>query len=328
VNDDRFMQSLRRDPDPAQARSLWARLRAQSPAVADDEAPRFAWQPAFAGLAAAALVVALFVFPSARATAQAFLDLFRVRNFVAVNVDPDRFKALDSKLDLKTLVGDRVQTLQEPGAPRPFISTGAAGAASGLFVKTPGWLPGGMTRADTVWVAGEGRMRITADTQRLRQVLDALDLRDVQIPAGLDGRTVDVHAWPAVHQRFTSDRRRAMLIQAKSPEVSLPAGVDLARLGEIALRVLGMSASEARSMADRTDWRTTLLVPVPVTSGSFQEVDVNGARGLMVRFEEPAKGDQPARRGAMVLWNQGDDVFALTGNLDSQDLVQMAGSIR
>lgn len=327
MNDDRFMQSLRRDPDPAHARSLWARLRAMGPATADEESPRLAWQPALAGLTAAALVVALFLFPSARAMAQAFLDLFRVHNFVAVSVDPDRFKALDSKLDLKSLVGDRVQKLQDPGPPRAFTSTGAAGAASGLFVKSPGWLPTGMTAADTVMVTGEGRMRVTADTQRLRQVLDALDLRDVQIPAGLDGRTVEVHGYPAVHQRFTSDRRRAMLIQSKSPEVSLPAGVDLARLGEIALRVLGMNASDARRMADQTDWRSTLLVPVPVTTGSFQQVDVNGARGLMVRFQEPAQDGKPARQGTMVLWTQGDEVFALTGNLGSQDLMQMAGSI-
>ena len=327
MNDDRFMQSLRRDPDPSHARSLWARLRAMSPAPADDEAPGFAWRPAFAGIAGAALVVALFVLPSARAMAQAFLDLFRVHNFVAVSVDPDRFKALDKKLDLETLVGDRVQKLQDPGPPRPFLSAGAAGAASGLFVKTPGWLPTGMLADDTVWVAGEGRARITADTQRLRQVLDALELRDVQIPAGLDGRTVEVHAWPSVHQRFESGRRRAMLVQAKSPEVTLPTGVDLPRLGEIALRVLGMNATDARRMADRTDWRSTLIVPVPMTSGSFQEVDVNGARGLMVRYEEPAQDGKPAHQGAMVLWTQSDEVFALTGNVGSQDLMEMAGSI-
>ena len=327
MNDDRFMQSLRRDPDPAHARSLWARLSALSAASVDEESPRLAWRPALAGIAAAALVVVLFVFPSARAMAQAFLDLFRVHNFVAVSVDPDRFKALDQKLDLKSLVGERVQKLQDPGEPRPFTSVAAAGAATGLFVKTPGWLPSGMTLADTVWVAGEGRVRITADTQRLRQVLDALDLRDVQIPAGLDGRTVDVHAWPAVHQRFVSERRRAMLIEAKSPEVSLPEGVDIARLGEIGLRILGLSATDARRMADRTDWRSTLIVPVPVTSASFEEVDVNGARGLKVRFEEPAKDGKPARQGAMILWSQGDEVFALTGNVGSQDLMQIATSI-
>ena len=327
MNDDRFMQSLRRDPDPERARSLWARLRAQSPAVEEDEAPRLAWAPALAGLASAMIVFALFLFPSARATAQAFLDMFRVHNFVAVSVNPERFKALDAKLDLKTLVSDRVQTVQEPGPPKPFLSTGAAGAASGLFVKTPGWLPAGMNPKDTVWVQGEGRMRVTADTQRLRQVLDALDLRDVQIPSGLDGRSIDVHAWPAVRQQFASERRKAMLMQAKSPEVSMPSGLDLARLGEIALRVLGMNETDARRMAASTDWRSTLLIPVPVTAGAFRQVDVNGAHGLLVTFQEPATGDKPGRSGTMVLWSQSDEVFALSGNMDSQETMQIAASI-
>jgi hypothetical protein len=104
--------------------------------------------------------------------------------------------------------------------------------------------------------------------------------------------------------------------------------VDLARLGEIALRVLGMNETDARRMAERTDWRTTLIVPVPVSAGSFRSVEVNGARGLLVTYQEPATADRPARHGAMLLWSQNDDVFALSGNLESEDLVQMATSIR
>lgn len=327
MNDDRFMHALQRDPRPEHARSLWQRLRGMGPV--EDETPRFAWTPALAGVAAAVALVSLFVFPSVRASAQAFLDLFRVRNFVAVTVNPDRIKALDAqKLDLRSMIGEHTQMLQEPGPRKAFLSPAAAGAAAGMFVRTPGWLPSGMSLADTVWVQGEGRMRITADAARLRQVLDALQLGDVQVPAGLDGQTIDVHAFPAVQQRFLSERRRAMLMQAKSPEVGLPSGVDLARLGEIALRVMGLSENEARSLAARTDWRSTLLVPVPLTAGSFREVDVNGAKGLLVSYEEPAAGDRPARHAVMLLWSQGEDVFAFAGNVSSDDLVQMAISLR
>src|SRR5205085_2953989 len=92
MNDDRFMHSLRKDPDPGFARDLRNRLASGAAAGADAPRPRrLAPALAFATVGLAAL--ALFLFPSVRASAQAFIDLFRVRNFVAVSIDPAKIEA-------------------------------------------------------------------------------------------------------------------------------------------------------------------------------------------------------------------------------------------
>jgi hypothetical protein len=76
--------------------------------------------------------------------------------------------------------------------------------------------------------------------------MDSFDIRDLSIPVGLDGQQVSIHVPRVMIQKYVNDRHtRAALVQAGSPEVSLPPGADLARLGEIGLRILGLERREA-----------------------------------------------------------------------------------
>ena len=326
--DDRFMHELEREPRPGFARELRGRLRSvegADPAAARWTATRL--MPVLAPALTVAALVALFLFPSVRASAQAFLDLFRIRTFTAVSVDPDRMQQLqDGKLDLKSLIGDRIQTVKEPGPPQVMASPQLAGAAAGFMVGVPALLPAGLM-ADTVTVCGDGEARLTVDTARLRRILEALDIRDLRVPDAIDGQVIDLRMPPVVEQRFRGDALRARLLQSRGPELSLPTGVNLADLGEIGLRVLGLDAAEARRLAQTVDWRSTMLVPVPGNAASFRQVEVRGHQALLVT-SIAAGQDRRRREGVLLLWSDGDRVYALGGNLDGVDLMQMANSIQ
>jgi hypothetical protein len=322
--DDRFLHEHRRGPAPGFARRLREKLREQ------EETSRVGmWRPLVFAAAAAAVVATLFAFPAVRAGAQSMLDLFRVRNFVAVPFDSNRFeklKAMDN--DNAMLVFDRHEVIQEPGRPVVQSSVAAASALVGFTVETPSYLPRGLA-ADTIAVSGEGRARFGVSTSRLRELLATLDLRDVEVPAGLDGQDIDVHLNRVVSQRFRSERNRISLIQARSPEVSLPAGVDLSRLGEVGLRVLGLDAGEARRIASTVDWRSTLLVPVPANASSFRSVTVQGNPGLLVeKVQKRTDGSGTRSAGCVVMWTDGDRVFALEGSIGDVELLQVAESVR
>ncbi|TMQ69511.1 MAG: hypothetical protein E6K80_11435 [Candidatus Eisenbacteria bacterium] len=326
--DERFMHGLKREPAAEFDQALRARLRREEEVAADRrEARRAPWAPLLAPALLVALLASVILFPSVRASAQAFLDLFRIHNFTAVSVSADRMKQLeDGKLDLKSLIGDRVQTVTDPGPAHVVASAALAGAATGFIVKTPATLPAGL-QADTVSWRGAGEAQITADVARLRQVLDALDIHDVSVPTSIDGQKIDFKMSPVVRQRFDTADLRADLLQAKSPEIGLPAGVNLAELGEIGLRILGLDATEARRLAQSIDWRSTMLIPVPANAGSFRQVEVSGNPGLLVTISVTTS-DGKRREGAIVLWSQGDMVYALNGNLSSADLLQMANSVQ
>jgi hypothetical protein len=320
--DDRMLHDYRREPDPGFARDLRAKLRRH-------EAPRLLSSPrvtrVLAAACAVAIVAVLFSVPSVRVSAQAVLDLFRVRRFAAVEFKESRLKTLRSlEKEHERMFFDREEKLVDPGPPRYVPSRDAASSMAGFAVSAPSYFPEGLA-ADSIFVGGEGATRLLMSESKLRSLLDRLDIRDVTIPPGVDGKWIEVRTQPVVIQRFRSEKRHAALVQARSPEVALPAGWDVERLAEIGLRVVGLDAGEARRISRATDWRTTLLVPIPVSASTFRQVTVRGQSGLLIktRGEHAADG----REMRVLLWTQGDRVFCLRGDLRDDDILEMAESV-
>jgi len=332
--DDRFLNQHRRDPEHGFANALRGRLRRLEE---DEEAApaRVRWMPTLAAAAGVALVAGLFLVPAMRVAAQSVLDLFRVRTFAAVPFDASRMDRLrelaqqgDSSGDPIKLGVEKVETLKDPGPPRVYPTLEAGAAAARLErVRSAGWLPTGMA-ADTVRVQDEAAARFTLGTTKLRALFDALDLRDVQVPTQLDGQQITVRMSPALIQTYRGGTRRVQLLQAVSPEVTLPPGTDLAQLAEIGLRVLGLDRTEAQRIAHSLDWRSTLLVPVPANAASFRQVTVQGRPGLLILSSGMGAKGQRRREGSLLLWTEGDRVLALGGDLREMDLMQMAQSLR
>ena len=325
--DEQFLESRRREPRPEFARSLRGALAR----IEDEEASGARWRPVplLATAAGLAVVVGLFTLPSVRVSAQAMLDFFRVREFSIVQVDEARVQQLrERNFDPASLISGNRVVLQDPGPPRHFASLEAASAATGLSPVRPALLPRGLV-LDTVIVNGESRSRATVTTKPLADLMDAFDVRDLALPAGLEGGTVEVHIPPVIVERFRgTGRARAAFVQCAGPEVALPAGVDLARLGEIGLRLMGMPALDAHRLAGRIDWRSTLIVPVVSSATSFQQVDVNGAHGVFVETNRAeAPGSAGHESGSAVIWSRQGRVYAIMGNLDRMSLMQMAESI-
>lgn len=326
--DDRFLNQLRQDPDPGFARSLRAKLRAQESHTSRASARL---TPTLAGAFALAVVVALFAFPSVRASAQAMLDLFRVKKFSALPFDKariDKLRQLDK--DRTLMVFDKTETIREPGPPQIVGSLSAASSAAGFPVASPSYLPAGLT-ADTIRVDGAGEAKVSVSEAKLRALLDALDLNDVQVPAGIDGKEIQVRKAPVVIQQFhggSTGKLRAAVIQSNSPEIGVPAGIDVPKLAEIGLRILGLDQSEAHHIATSTDWRTTLLVPVPLNASTFRQVTVRGQQGLMITTASKEKTGDERSAGTIVLWSEGNKVYATTGNLDNREILQMAESVQ
>ena len=329
MNDD-FLRALDEAPRPEFARALREQLRDDADAAA---LVRARWRPVLAFAAAAVVIVVAFAFPAVRVSAQAVLDLFRVREFTAVSFDPQRFERLHAQGGDRVFgVFDQQDVLREPGPPRAMASFAEAGAAANLDAREPRSLAGGVA-LDSVWVTGAGEANLVVHADRLRSVLDALELRDVEVPPGLDGRAVHVAMSPAITARYKSARRRVLFVQSRSPEVGLPAGIDPTGLGEIGLRILGLSEAEAHRLAAQIDWRNTLVVPVPVNASSFRAIQVQGHRGLLISTRAtgangPAGTARVGRDESVVLWSVNDRVYALMGSLDGPELLQMAESVR
>ena len=329
---DEFLNVLRREPSPEFARKLKVRLREIDSELREPRrAPRAA---RWAALAASVMAVALaFTFPAVRAGAQAFLDMFRVVSFTGIAFDPERIAKLPSSgLDLSQIIGGESEVLNAPHDPVAYATAEEAGAAAGLRVRTPAWLPPGFELMGAT-VGGDGEMRFTAHVANLQLLLDSLAIGDVTIPQGIDGQQFTVRVPPVVHLAYGARGRPAvMLLEARTPEVTFPAGLDVAALGEIGLRLLGLSRTEAYRIAQSVDWRTTLLVPVPVNAASFRQVNIQGATALLIQATATGPDDSPEPRklgDTVLMWSQQGVVHALTSPFVGPDtLIDIAQSLQ
>jgi hypothetical protein len=278
----------------------------------------------------AVLVASLFLFPSVRASAQAFLEMFRVRQFAAVQFDPARIEKLRALKDQNNalLVFDDQQVLRDPGPRVPYASLDAARAALNLPLRRLTFLPAGLA-PESVFAEREGEARFTLHADKLRALLDQLGLSDVRVPDGFDGQAIQVRKPVVVMQQYKGGRSSAALMQSQNPEVGLPAGANLAQLGEVGLRVLGLDQAEAHRVATSIDWRSTLVVPVPLNASTFRPVTIHGNNGLLVTCTGGTRPDgKPRREGSVVIWSDGDHLFALETTLGGPDAVMMAESVQ
>jgi hypothetical protein len=318
MNED-LLYTLRQQPDETFARTLRERLRRSDAALP----VRRSWPLRRLAIAAAAIIVigALSSVPGVRAYADSFLSLFRVVNFVAVPVSSRNAVTLTSEqLNLPRLLSEHVQVLQEPGDPVTVASPIAASGSVGFTVAQPSFVPDTI-RLDRTTITGPRALRATIDAPRLNDILNALAITDLQIPAELDGQIIYVNASPVVRleYRYQDGGPAATLMQALPPQVQMPRSLDLPRLGEIALRVLGMPGDDAHRLARTIDWTSTFLVPIPPDAASFRQIDIGGRTGILIEASQP-------RRRVLILWSTGDRVFALEGA--ARDVLQqMASSI-
>lgn len=323
MSEDAWLHALRADPSPLFRTRLRERLRAQEPV----SGTRHGW-PRHALVAAAAVMVVgvLLSVPGVRASVAQFVSLFRVINVVAVPVDSSRIDRLEAEqLEIGALIGEHVQVVQDPGAPVHVASLADAAAAAGMALATPQWLPDN-TQIIEMAVIGERVVRVTADSQRLQQVMDALGINDLTVPAGLDGHVVNVRVPPVVMIRYdhqNGNGRRSRLFQARTPQLTLPAGIDVRALGEIGLRIVGLAPAEARQFAEAIDWHTTLVVPVPPNASSFQQVDVGGHRGVLIQHQP--RDQSPT---STIVWSTPERVFALVSIQHVAEAMAMATSVR
>jgi hypothetical protein len=326
MNDD-LLYSLRREPAASFAARLQADLK-KSDTAAVPERARWPIAKIAAAIAIIAGVAGLFSVPAVRVSAQSFLALFRVVNFVAVRVDESRIATLKARqLDPPHLIAEHIQVLREPGAPTAVASPEQAGSLAGMEVQLPHYLPSGMAMKE-IAVKGEYAAQVIADTRQLQAVMDTLSITDLSIPDGLDGQVVTVRVPPSVIVKYEQGRRVTSFYQSRTPQVSMPASIDLAALGEIGLRIIGLSPHDASQFSRAINWQTTLLVPVPPMVSSFKQVDINGHSGIALERFVPSPTATNRTAVHVVLWAADERVFGIESTQRAEDVVLMADSVR
>ena len=286
---------------------------------------RRAW---LAPVAAVAVLAALLAFPPVRAAADSLLQVFRVQQVVFVPVNTDRIRQLDKlNFDQKTLFLAE-PTMTGDKQPRSVASAQAASSEVGFNVGQPSELPA-PANATSYSVAGKQTGSFQVNVAQARELLRLLDVKDVTLPDALGAAPITVKTEPFATTEISGTNYSLALIQGRSPEVSLPDGVDLSQLGKAMLQILGTAPDQADAMAKSIDWSSTLVVPMPSDIRDVQKVTVNGTEAMLVGTggKDLPKGQA---RGMMLYWKGGDQFYVLraTGNVSTTEMVLIAESVK
>ena len=275
------------------------------------------WRPILAGVVVLALLVGVFSFAPTRAFARQLLSVFRVRRFAVIEVNPSEasLEEVGRTLQEKLFKYEPQVIVDEPV--QEVASIEEARAAAGFEVRLPSYLP----FTDTVKFAVKGRTEYAFrfDREGLTTLLQLAGMDPDQVPAGFTEGTVNATASAMAYIH----RGSLEIIQVLDPVVDYPEGIVPRVIGEAGLRILGVSAADARRISESIDWTSTVLLPVPKSVAQFREVTVAGASAVLVVPQQAEGGQEPA----VLLWQKDGVVYVVAAPRSLNELLQVAESM-
>lgn len=277
-------------------------------------------RPVWALLVIIVLMTASMAFSPVRAIANSFLGLFRIQHISVVQVSPDalpsnlgrssQFEALLSQ-DVKHETFGEVQTVS---------SAQEASQLIGMPVRLPSDLQG----QPVLQVQPASKVTFTVNSEHIQAILNEIGRSDIQLPPGINGAevTVDIPAGLSAmygdckpvqssnpdNPQIMSRRNCTTYIQIASPTISAPPGLDVEKIGEAYLQILGMSSEEASHFAQNIDWTTTFVVPLPSSGMNYQDVNIDGVTGTIVQ-----NSGSSSNQSYDMVWIKDSVVYALHG---------------
>ncbi len=278
------------------------------------------WRPIVAGVVVLALLVGTFSFAPSRALARQLLAVFRVRRFAVVQISPDQaqLEQVGRALENKLFVGPPEVVADE--APVTVASVEEARRVAGFDVRAPG-VPLVAEGSPRIEVKGRTEYVFRFKREGLALLLEMAGMDPRLIPSGFSEGALRVSAPAAAYIRGGGIE----LVQVYNPSITYPDGIDPRVIGQAALRLMGVSAEDARRISERLDWNTTLLLPVPRDLVEFREVRIAGEEAVFLRARREQGSSNP---GQALLWQKGDVVCMLTTAYTNTDrIIQIAESM-
>jgi hypothetical protein len=300
----------------------------------------FAFPVARFGVVAILALALLLAFPSTRALASEFLNLFRVQQVTVLSIDPANLESLTGNEALGTqlseLVSSSTVVTDEPGEPVEAANSDEASELAGFIVRLPE-----APATSEIYVTDSAAFVLTIDREKAQALIDGAGREDLALPEAIDGAEISVNIPSAVNASFGTcpepDAERSegpydmgesypdciVFTQMTSPVVNAPEGVDMAQLAQIALEFSGMSSDEAASFAASVDWATTLVIPIPRDASTHSEISVDGVTGTYIQ------STNEYAPGYVLLWVKDSILYSISGaGSDTSAAFAIADSLR
>ena len=271
--------------------------------------------PAGVVLVAAALLVAF----TATGVLPNLIKVFEPRSFAPVAVSPSGLPAADRVLDYGVL-----SWTPAPPSPEPVADASTAASRSGLPVLNPASLPPGVLGPVSYRVISHSTGSLTFDGARLRASAATEGVKVAPMPAAIDHSTIYVSAGPALVELWgaSADPGAAgsaptlVIAETRVPTVE-STGAATKQLEDYLLSQPGVPPELAAQLRAIKDPSTTLPIPIPAGFATTKSITINGVSGLLV----------DAGIAAGVVWEKGNVIYAVGGQLTPDQVIALASSL-
>jgi hypothetical protein len=263
-----------------------------------------------------------------RAFANDFLALFRVQKLEFVEFNP--LNLPNSEASLRTAAMEVDKLLDEEvelvlhGEPQ-VVTQSAARDMTDFTVRFPA-MQDLVTR---ITLQPRFEMVLQLDLAEIRTLFAAVGYSGVSLPQTLDGAVIQAVFDNAVVTAMgqcaddpsgpSASGDCTIFIQTPSPGVTAPSELDLHQLGQLYLQMLGMKSSQAERFSRNIDWTTTLVVPIPSTEATFEDVVVDGVPGTIITGQR--------HHEVVLMWVKNDILYAVVGVGEADTLLDIADSL-
>jgi hypothetical protein len=289
-------------PDGPQPDIVRARARLRARQSVPVSRTRRVWVPL-----AAAACLALVALPWPRALAQQLWDRLLLGRVAVVQVDSE---------DLSDEVTAVFIMEPRPFDQEPVADVAEAERIAGFRPLLPpaGVLKGAPALSVVKRAVLATRPLKTADMER---ALARAGVSDLAVPKEWEGLTLVAEAGPVV----LADYDGVQIMQSAPFRVNTPAGFQFGRFMEMAFRVFGRSADEAKTLGAKFEANPALVVHFPERD-PVRDVALRSGNGIIV-------GDLAGDDLICFFWNTSDRIYIVSAtNVSEQTLVTLANSIQ
>jgi hypothetical protein len=231
--------------------------------------------------------------------------ILELKRFEVIRVNPDEMRRLPS--EMHAFFGD-------PGLDGELANSIDEAAKRVGF--TPRLLNG--KTPERVFVTRAANEEIRIDAAALSGALGEAKINDVAVPANWDGAVIRLQQPSGI----IIDYGEFFIAQAGPSTLIVPDAFPFAECLELMSRIMGLSASDARSLRERFTANPTTVMPISKRFDmDIRQIPLPGGPGLLLQNAD--KGGELA-----FMWSGADRSYFLTGLLKEDDAVAVARALQ
>ena len=268
----------------------------------------------------AILAVAIINGQTVNAAISKTLSIFRAQDLKGVTVTLDDIQQIQSKLSSGQgeISLEKMGNIKVQGGQKKVSSKEDVKNITDVTVAFPSVLDGVVPSVNVVEPTA---IEFTLKAENVNEIMKSYGATKL-LPANIDGKTFKIDFASQVTMNYSINNKPITIMETKSPEITVPDDVDIDAVYDAVVEMPIIPQRLQSQLKSMKDWKSTLYIPV--IESEMTEVNINGAKGYMSKDY----GNSEENSESAVIWYDKGIIYVVSGQVDSEELLKIAKSVK